>query len=87
MTAVLRTLLGKLERAILLEADLLRRPEVDQPENNYRDFFESWLRLAENINQSGQLVMLFNAGAIPPNVKPCVKRRYGNSSNQEEFGL
>ena len=75
-TAVLRALLGKVTAAVLLEGDLLWRPEFNQPENNYRDFYETWLRMAKNINQSDRPVALFNAGAIPPNVEPCVERRY-----------
>jgi hypothetical protein len=75
-TAVLRALLGKVETAVLLEGDLLWRPEFSRPEDNYRDFFETWLRLAKNINQSGRPVALFNAGAIPQNIEPCVERRY-----------
>ena len=75
-TAALRALLGKVTAAVLLEGDLLWRPEFNQPENNYRDFYETWLRMAKNINQSGRPVALFNAGAIPPNVEPCVERRY-----------
>jgi hypothetical protein len=76
-TAVLRALLGKMdENVVLLEGDLLWRPEFDRPEDSYRDYFETWLRLAKSINQSGRPVALFNAGAIPPNVEPCVERRY-----------
>jgi hypothetical protein len=75
-SAVLRILLGKVESAVLLEGDLLWRPEFNRPDDNYRDFFETWLRLARNINQSGRPAVLFNAGAIPPNVEPCVERRY-----------
>ena len=73
---MLRALLGKVTAAVLLEGDLLWRPEFNQPENNYRDFYETWLRMAKNINQSDRPVALFNAGAIPPNVEPCVERRY-----------
>ena len=75
-SAVLRALLGKMESAVLLEGDLLWRPEFNQPDNNYRDYYETWLRLAKNINQSGRPAALFNAGAIPPNVEPCIERRY-----------
>ena len=75
-SAVLRALLGKVDNAVLLEGDLLWRPEFNRPEDSYRDFYETWLRLAKNINQSGRPVALFNAGAIPPNVEPCVERRY-----------
>lgn len=75
-TAVLRLLLGKVTAAVLLEGDLLWRPEFNQPEDNYRDFYETWLRMAKNITQSGRPVALFNAGAIPPNVESRVERRY-----------
>ncbi len=75
-TAVYRQLLGKVQTAVLLEGDLLWRPAFDQPEDNYGDFYETWLRLAKNVNQSGRPVTLFNAGAIPANVEPCVERRY-----------
>ncbi len=75
-TAVLRRLTGKVPAAVLLEGDLLWRPEFNQPDDNYRDFYETWLRLAKNINQAGRPVVLFNAGAIPPNVEPCLERRY-----------
>lgn len=75
-TAVLQRLLGRVENAVLLEGDLLWRPEFNHPDDNYRDFFETWLRLAKNINQSGRPTVLFIAGAIPPNVEPCIERRY-----------
>jgi hypothetical protein len=75
-TAVLRALLGRITVAVLLEGDLLWRPEFNQPEDNYGDFYETWLRMAKNINQSGRPVALFNAGAIPPNIELCVERRY-----------
>ena len=75
-SAVLRALTGKITEAVLLEGDLLWRPAFNTPDDNYRDFYETWLRLAKNINQSGRPVVLFNAGAIPPNVEPCIERRY-----------
>lgn len=75
-TVVLQTLLGHVGAAVLLEGDLLWRPEFNSPSDNYRDFYETWLRLAKNINQAGRPVVLFNAGAIPANVEPCVERRY-----------
>jgi DNA-directed RNA polymerase subunit RPC12/RpoP len=80
-TAVLRRLLGQIESAILLEGDLLWRTEFNRPEDNYRDFFETWLRMAKNINQAGRPTVLFNAGAIPPNIEPCVERRYFSASS------
>jgi hypothetical protein len=34
----------------MLEADILWRPEFDQPEERCRGFFETWLRLGKNIS-------------------------------------
>ena len=82
-SAVCRALLGQRDertyclRAVLLEGDILWRVEFDQPEDHYRDFFETWLRLCKNISQSGRPVVMFNAGmGVPENVEPCVERRY-----------
>ena len=80
-TAVLDSLLGRVPEVVLLEGDLLWRPEYNQPENNLRDFYETWLRLAKSIHQSGRPVVLFNAGAIPQNVEPCVERRYFSATH------
>jgi hypothetical protein len=66
-----------LSDVVLLEADILWRPEFDRPEDYYRAFFETWLRMSKNISQSGRPVALFGAGgAVPENVEPCVERRY-----------
>ena len=76
-TSVCQALLGKLDNLVLLDADILWRPEFNRPESNYRDFFETWLRLAKNISQSGKPVVLFGAGmGVPENIEPCVERRY-----------
>jgi DNA-directed RNA polymerase subunit RPC12/RpoP len=76
-TAVYNHLVGALNDVVLLEADILWRFEFDRPEDNYRAFFETWLRMSKNISQSGRPVALFGAGAaVPENVEPCVERRY-----------
>jgi DNA-directed RNA polymerase subunit RPC12/RpoP len=76
-TTVYNHLVGTLSDVVLLEADILWRPEFDQPENNYRSFFETWLRISKNVSQSGRPVALFGAGgAVPENVELCVERRY-----------
>jgi len=76
-SAVCRNLLGTLPEVVLLDGDILWRDAFNTPEDNYRDFFETWLRLAKNISQSGRPVAIFNAGmAVPENVEPCVERRY-----------
>ncbi len=76
-STICQRLTGQVQEAILLDSDILWRPEFDRPENGYRDFFETWLRLAKNIGQSGRPVALFGAGAgVPANLESCVERRY-----------
>lgn len=70
-------LVGNIDTVVLLDSDILWRPEFDKPEENYRDFFETWLRMAKNISQAGRPVVLFGAGmGVPENIEPCVERRY-----------
>jgi len=76
-TAVLQQLLGKFKSAVLLDSDIIWRPEFNQPEERYRNFFESWLRIAFNIGQSGRPVVIFGAGfGVPENLESLVERRY-----------
>jgi len=76
-STVCHHLLGKLDDVVLLDSDILWRPEFDRPEDHYRDFFETWLRVCKNISQSGQPVVLFGAGiGVPENMEPCVEWRY-----------
>jgi AAA domain len=76
-TTVCRRLTGTLEAVVALDMDVLWRAEFDTPANGYRDFFETWLRLAADIAQSGRPVLLFGAGAgVPGNIEPCIRRRY-----------
>lgn len=76
-SAVYQTLLGKLNEVVMLEGDLIWRPEFNQPETKYRDFFETWLRICRDISQSGRPVVMFNAGmGVPENIEPCAGRQY-----------
>jgi hypothetical protein len=76
-TAIHAWLSGKLPQVVLLDSDILWRPEFDKPEEHYRDYFETWLRLCKNISQSGRPVVLFGAGmGVPENLEPCIERRY-----------
>ena len=79
-SAVCHQLAGIVKEAVVLDADILWRTEFNQPENNYRNFIETWLRVCKNISQSGQPVVLFGAGTgVPENIEPCVERRYFSS--------
>ncbi len=76
-SAVCQHLLGRVPAAVLLDVDILWRPEFDTPATQYRDFFETWLRVSKNIAQAGRPVVLFGAGCgVPANLEPCVERRY-----------
>jgi hypothetical protein len=69
--------MGRVSQAVLLDSDILWRPEFNTPETNYQDFFETWLRAGKNISQSGRPVVLFGAGAgAPENIENCIERRY-----------
>ena len=76
-TTVCRRLTGAFEAVVALDTDILWRAAFDTPADGYRDFFETWLRVAANISQSGRPVVLFGAGAgVPGNIEPCIRRRY-----------
>ena len=70
-------LTGRVHNAVLLDVDILWRAEFNKPEDGFYDFFDTWLRLAKNISQSGRPVVLFGAGTgVPANLERCVERRY-----------
>src|SRR5688572_13598483 len=76
-STVCNSLVGTMEQVVILDNDILWREEFNQPEKRFRDFFETWLRVAKNISQSGRPVVLFGAGmGVPENMEPCVERRY-----------
>jgi len=76
-SALLEVLASEVQNVVCLDTDILWRPEFDRPEDGYRAFFETWLRMAKNIGQAGRPVALFGAGfAVPGNLEACVERRY-----------
>ncbi len=76
-SAILQQLTGRVTAAVLLDADLLWLQEFESPTDGNRRFFETWLRLAKNIGQSGRPVVLFGAGlAVSENIESCLERRY-----------
>ena len=76
-SAVCQALGGEFDEVVALDSDILWGPEFDQPDDHYREFFETWLRMCKNIGQSGRPVLLFGGGfAVPGNIEACVERRY-----------
>jgi hypothetical protein len=74
-TAVCLRLPQALPECVALECDILWRPEFAQPERDYRDFRNTWLRVAKNIAQAGRPVLL-SGSAIPSQYEACPERRY-----------
>jgi hypothetical protein len=76
-SSVCNYLLGQFQQAVLLDSDILWWAEFDTPETNFRDYFETWLRMCKNISQSGRPVVLFGSGpGVPENLENCIERRY-----------
>jgi hypothetical protein len=76
-STVCHYLLGTYTRAVLLDSDILWRTEFNTPENDYKEYFELWLRMCKNIAQSGRVVALFGAGeGVPSNLENLIERRY-----------
>ncbi len=79
-STVHNSLIHRLPEAVLLDADILWSAAFNHPEDNYRDFCETWLSMCAHISQSGRPVVLFGAGTgVPSNMEPCIFRRYFSS--------
>ncbi len=68
-------LAAKMKDVVVMESDILWRAEFDQPETNYRDYRETWLRVCKNISQAGKPVVLCGVGE-PAQFEQCLERRY-----------
>jgi hypothetical protein len=66
---------GKLPECIILDSDLLWRPEFATPTDNYRSYRSLWLTIALNIHQSGRPIALFGS-AVPEQFETLPHRRY-----------
>jgi len=65
----------ELPECVVLESDILWRPEFDQPTTNWHDYHNLWLRLVKNIAQGGRPVVLCGT-ALPEQLGACPERRY-----------
>jgi hypothetical protein len=68
-------LVPRVHECVIMESDILWRPEYDTPQDGYRTYRTLWLRLAKNIGQSGKPVVLVGS-AIPAQFEVCSERRY-----------
>ena len=74
-TATCLELSGKAKDVVVMESDVLWRDEFNQPENDYQNYREMWLRVCKNISQAGKPVVLCGAG-VPAQFESCAESRY-----------
>jgi broad-specificity NMP kinase len=74
-SAVCLGLAAKMKDVVVMESDILWRNEFDQPETDYREYRETWLRVCKNISQAGKPVVLCGVG-VPTQFEQCIERRY-----------
>jgi hypothetical protein len=74
-TSVILGLPNVLPECVVLEMDILWRREFDRPEDDYADFRNTWLRLAKNVGQAGQPVVL-GGTVVPGSFERCPEYRY-----------
>lgn len=60
---------------IVMESDILWCDYFNTPEDDYRKYRETWLRVCKNISQAGKPVVLCGC-SIPEQFENCVERRY-----------
>jgi predicted kinase len=68
-------LVSVLQECVVMDSDILWRPEFDTPQDDYRTYRNLWLRLAKNIGQNGRPVLLVGT-AVPEQFEACPERRY-----------
>ena len=74
-TSACEILFQKESRYIVMESDLLWRDFFDTPEDNYREFRETWMRVCASISQIGLPVVLCGCG-LPEQFEECEARAY-----------
>jgi len=74
-TTICLELIPLVQECVILESDILWGAFPADPENNYRDYRNLWLRVAKNVGQSGRPVVLCGT-ATPEQFEACPERRY-----------
>src|SRR6266699_3015392 len=68
-------LVPRLQECVVIQSDILWGRVPTTPEDNYRDYRNTWLRVAKNISQAGRPVVL-GGTALPDQFEDCPERRY-----------
>jgi hypothetical protein len=74
-TTVSEMLQARLPECVVLDCDILWREEFDTPDDGYRQFYSTWMRLAKNIQQAGRPVVLCTP-TLPVHFEGQTQRRY-----------
>lgn len=74
-TATSLALAAQVKEFVVMESDILWRDEFNQPQTDFQNYREMWLRVCKNISQAGKPVVLCGC-AIPEQFEKCVERRY-----------
>jgi len=74
-TTVALKLARQMKDVVVLDQDILWNETFNAPDDNYKAFRNTWLRMAKNINQAGRPVVLFGS-AIPEQFESLNERRY-----------
>ncbi len=74
-TSVCLEIIPSMPEYVVLEQDILWRPEFATPDDDYRAYRNMWLRVAKNIGQCGRPVVLAGT-SLPHQYEPCPERRY-----------
>ncbi len=65
-----------MSECVFIESDILWTPAfVDPDDDDYRDYWNTWLRVAKNISQGGRPVVVCGS-ARPEQLESCPERRY-----------
>jgi hypothetical protein len=60
---------------VCLESDILWQDAFNQPDNDYKQYRNLWLRVAKNVGQSGRPVVLIGS-STPGQFEKCPESRY-----------
>jgi broad-specificity NMP kinase len=74
-SATSRLMFKTKSNVIVMESDILWNNAFNNPENDYREYRELWLRMCKNISQGGKPVVLCGC-SVPDHFENCIERRY-----------
>ncbi len=74
-TTVALSLSKLADQYVVLDQDILWCDAFNEPDDDFMQFRNTWLRMVKNIQQAGRSVVLFGT-SIPKQFESCTERRY-----------